>query len=302
MDKNKIIYYSLISVSIFFTISASTFFNTFAQSRNKNFNIAAVGDISCGSNGKNTINTISNNKPNLTIFLGDLAYTKNIKCFFNLTQNLESKSTNPQALAVIGNHDIDEDSGDKNTKKLLIDHYLIPTTGYYSKTFDNGKILFVAMNFTGLEEENKDIKSLENEQYDFVKDKLQNSNITFKIVASHAPFISQNCENIDDTCHDSLEKWANSTFTKYHQLFKNTGVKLVLSGHNHNYQRSEKDGIAYIISGLGGKSQYDVIQQPGTQRFDDAYGYLNLSFNNKSIEGKFVDNNGNVEKDTFTIQ
>ena len=45
---------------------------------------------------------------------------------------------------------------------------------------------------------------------------------------------------------------------KYHELFKNTGVKLVLSEHNHNYQRLEKDGITYVVSGLGGQSKYKI--------------------------------------------
>ena len=98
---------------------------------------------------------------------------------------------------------------------------------------------------------------LENDQYAFVKKTLENSNATFKIIASHAPFISQDCSCfVISPCHDSLENWASAIFGKYHELFKNTGVKLVLSGHNHNYQRAEKDGITYVISGLGGQSKY----------------------------------------------
>jgi hypothetical protein len=135
-----------------------------------------------------------------------------------------------------------------------------------------------------------------------LKKPLEISNAAFKIIASHAPFISQDCTSfIISSCHDSLDKWANAIFSKYHELFKNTGVKLVLSGHNHNYQRAEKDGITYIISGLGGQSKYK-ISHPGNQMFADVYGFLNLSFNNKSIEGKFIDNNGNMHKDMFTIQ
>jgi hypothetical protein len=75
----------------------------------------------------------------------------------------------------------------------------------------------------------------------------------------------------------------------------------VLSGHHHNYQRAEKDGTTYIISGLGGQSKYK-ISHPGNQMFADVYGFLNLSFNNKSVEGKFIDNNGNLQKDIFTTQ
>ena len=237
------------------------------------------------------------------IFLGDLAYTSDLKCFFTQTNKLENNNTGNQVLAVIGNHDIDSNDGNKVTRKELMDHYKIHLTGYYSKTFDNGKILVIGMNFTGLEEKDKVAKNiLENDQYTFVKKTLENSNATYKIIASHAPFISQDCTIfIIFFCHNSLDKWSNVIFSKYHELFKNTGVKLVLSGHNHNYQRAEKDSITYIISGLGGQSKYK-ISHPGKQMFADVYGFLNLLFNNKSIEGKFIDNNGNLQKDIFTIQ
>lgn len=38
--------------------------------------------------------------------------------------------------------------------------------------------------------------------------------------------------------------------------FKQRGVKLVLSGHNHGYDRSEVDGIAYVTAGGGGAPLY----------------------------------------------
>jgi predicted phosphodiesterase len=278
-------------------------FEAFGQLENKTFDIGVVGDLGCDVNGQKTISSIQNTKPNLVIFLGDLAYTSNLKCFFTQTNNLENNNTGNQVLAVIGNHDIDNKDGNKVTKKQLIDHYKIPLTGYYSKTFDNGKILVIGMNFTGLEEKDKVSKNvLENDQYAFVKKTLENSNATFKIIASHAPFISQDCTIfIMFSCHNSLDKWSNAIFSKYHELFKNTGVKVVLSGHNHNYQRSKKDSITYIIIGLGGQSQYK-ISHPGNQMFADLYGFLNLSFSNKIVEGKFIANNGNIQKDTFKIQ
>ncbi len=90
--------------------------------------------------------------------------------FFTQTNNLENNNTGSQVLAVIGNHDINSKGGNKVTKKELMDHYNIPLTGYYSKTYDNGKILIIGMNFTGLEEKDIETKNiLENDQYAFVK-------------------------------------------------------------------------------------------------------------------------------------
>jgi 3',5'-cyclic AMP phosphodiesterase CpdA len=39
---------------------------------------------------------------------------------------------------------------------------------------------------------------------------------------------------------------------RLHQLFVRHGVTLVMSGHQHLYNRSEKDGILYVITGGGG--------------------------------------------------
>ena len=50
-------------------------FEAFGQVENKTFNIAAVGDLGCGDNGQKTISSIQNIKPNLAIFLGNLALT-----------------------------------------------------------------------------------------------------------------------------------------------------------------------------------------------------------------------------------
>jgi predicted phosphodiesterase len=295
MKFNSILIFSAIAISLFFTICETRPFEVFGQAENKTFEIAAVGDIGCGDNGATTISSIQTNAPNLTIFLGDLSYEPDLKCFFNQTKGLENNSSGSIVLAVIGNHDVD-----KVTKNELMDHYQIPSAGYYSKTFDNGKILVIAMNFTGSEYQPHGAKSiLENEQYAFVKKTLESSNATLKVIASHAPFISQ-CGNIIESCHASLELSKNITFTKYHDLFKNTGVKLVLSGHNHNYQRAEKDGVTYIISGLGGESQYPVPQKTESH-FYDVYGYLHLTFNNSSIDGKFIPNNGASNRDPFKV-
>ena len=100
------------------------------------FNVAAVGDISCNDDGKQTISMIANSHPNLVIFLGDLSYDKSLVCFFEQTKVLENNGTT-KVLVTIGNHDIDTGDGNGETKKQLLIHYNIPRVGYYSKTFDH---------------------------------------------------------------------------------------------------------------------------------------------------------------------
>ncbi|CAN5798867.1 hypothetical protein BH23THE1_BH23THE1_29840 [soil metagenome] len=312
MNYYKLLLSLTIGASFIFILFPSSTINVFGQ-YDIPFNVAAVGDIGCNDNGKQTISSIANFQPNLVIFLGDLSYDTSLACFFDQTKVLEENGTSHVLLA-IGNHDIGSGDGNEETKKQLMLHYSIPKEGYYSRIFDHNKskILVVAMNFTGLEKEknqnnNSDINNLENEQFNFVKNELENSDAIYKIVISHAPFVSAECNSILKffrliSCQSTLEEWNNSLFVKYHDLFKNTEVDMVLSGHNHNYQREEKDDINYVISGLGGRSQYKIMEENDTH-FSDVYGFLQLQFYPEVIEGKFIPNDDeHQEIDRFNVK
>jgi hypothetical protein len=49
-------------------------------------------------------------------------------------------------------------------------------------------------------------------------------------------------------------------------LFERGGVRLVLAGHEHNFQVSEVDGRTYVVSGAGGKLREEI-----PKGFDDAH-------------------------------
>jgi len=45
-------------------------------------------------------------------------------------------------------------------------------------------------------------------------------------------------------------------------LFERYGVRLVLSGHDHNYQRFERNGVTYVVHGGGGAGSYTLRACP----------------------------------------
>jgi tartrate-resistant acid phosphatase type 5 len=49
-------------------------------------------------------------------------------------------------------------------------------------------------------------------------------------------------------------------------LFERGGVRLVLAGHEHNFQISQVEGRTYVVSGAGGKLREDL-----PEGFDDAH-------------------------------
>jgi phosphodiesterase/alkaline phosphatase D-like protein len=78
-----------IEFSLIFLLSLSIMNNAFARLDNS-LNVAAVGDISCNKNGKQTISSMANNHPNLVLFLGDLYYDNSLSCFFDQIKILKN--------------------------------------------------------------------------------------------------------------------------------------------------------------------------------------------------------------------
>ena len=244
------------------------------------YRIAIAGDISCSSNGQNTVNQIINQNPTLVLWLGDLSYVdSNIDCFISQTSQLASKDE-----GVIGNHEDNED-GSSAARTQTINHFGMPSSGYYAKTLDvigtqrTDDILLIGM-------DTQSSITTSSTQYTFVQNSLQNSNSPLKIVMVHKPFVSCTCE------HSS-----NGQFGAYHALFKQNGVNLVLQGHNHNIQYFNTiDSIKYIVSGAGGRSHYSLTStpQPAHYRDDSNYGFtlIDANFATNELQGKFITNAG----------
>ena len=77
------------------------------------------------------------------------------------------------------------------------------------------------------------------EQRDYLERTLRDSDATWKIVAVHRPPYSAGYQGSSMAVRDT-----------FGPLFERFGVQLVLSGHDHDYQRSvEIDGVTYLVTG-----------------------------------------------------
>jgi 3',5'-cyclic AMP phosphodiesterase CpdA len=65
---------------------------------------------------------------------------------------------------------------------------------------------------------------------------------------------------------------AESIRNTFHELFNESGVDLVFSGHNHYYHHTSLDGIHYVTAAGGGAPLYD-IQTVGTDWKEDDIGF-----------------------------
>lgn len=275
--KDKKIYVPLIAILV--TCGAITITGNFVYA----INAVAVGDISCSKNGNKTIDHIITSKPQLVLLLGDLAYRDDPQCFFDRTSALEQNST---ILVALGNHD----EKDQEMRNQILQHYNLDLKGYYAYPIaekNNQTDLVLVM-------DTESPLGLGSDQYNFIKNKLENSNgYNHKIVISHKNFITCDCD------HGPVI----GMYDTYHDLFSEYGVDLVLSGHNHNYQRfSPIDNVTYLINGLGGKSHYPLEETDlhYEKAFDNDYGYLTLEIVNATINGKFISNDNKI-RDNFSI-
>lgn len=80
------------------------------------------------------------------------------------------------------------------------------------------------------------------------------------------------------------------------------GVDLVLAGHDHTYERLERDGIVYVVNGLGGGALYGTGTpiEGSVVRYAANHGALRLVASDGAIEGTFQSVDG-VTRDTFRL-
>lgn len=79
-------------------------------------------------------------------------------------------------------------------------------------------------------------------------------------------------------------------------LFEMYAVDLVLTGHDHLYERSEKDGIVYIVTGGGGAPLYKVnsVENPYQKVAVAAHHYVALDIDASGIGLTAIDKAGAV--------
>jgi hypothetical protein len=123
-------------------------------------------------------------------------------------------------LAIVGNHDAAH--GDEQMRALGM-----PGRWWSVERHDT---LLVGLDSTRWDDD---------EQRDWLEDTLRHSDATWKIVALHHPPYSAGYQGSSTDVRESFVP-----------LFERYGVQLVLSGHDHDYQRSvEMDGVTYVVTG-----------------------------------------------------
>jgi Calcineurin-like phosphoesterase len=257
--------------------------------------------LGCEKDTKKTAENIQNNNPELVIGGGDYSYSKSAECWFDIIKPFKSKMK-----IAMGDHEYSDTSGGIT---CVINQYLKPLNlekTYYS--FDMNNVHFTIIDpYIDY--------SPSSTQYHFIENDLRNAsnnqNIDWTFVVESIPIYTSPSQHP-----------GNSTIRDiYHPLFDKYGVDLVFGGDNHNYQRTfplkynddggdsssnpiiadsnqnnyynnDNGGVIYLITGIGGRSLYEVKQQaPFVAKQDDKhFGFLNIEINGNTVKGTFSAN------------
>jgi hypothetical protein len=129
--------------------------------------------------------------------------------------------------AILGNHD----AGPRATEQM---HDLGMPGPWWATTLDD--VLLIGLDSNSLADP---------DQLAFLEDTLRAASEPWRIVAIHESPYSAGYQGSNITVRD-----------EYAPLFARYGVQLVLSGHDHDYQRSTPiDGVTYVITGAGGRTR-----------------------------------------------
>ena len=102
----------------------------------------------------------------------------------------------------------------------------------------------------------------------------------------HEPFYT--CSNHSSDLFVILQK-------KFARYLKNYGIRYVISSHDHNYQRIERNGLVQIILGGGGAPLYKVRKNcKGLEAFSENYSFAMMRIHKDEAQFRVYDISGKV--------
>jgi 3',5'-cyclic AMP phosphodiesterase CpdA len=198
--------------------------------------IVAFGDFGVGGSTQRAFGEAvrrfeARNHADLLVTLGDNDYTENPAAFWTNWQESFgwTQAAGLRIAGVLGNHDVRVDGG----------RYQFETLG-------------MAGRFYRLRRRNVELFLLDSTRVDraqtaWLARVLRRSKAPWKVAVVHHPAF---------TCGSYRSHPA--VVRNWVPLFERHGVRLVLSGHDHNYQRfAPRRGVRYVVHGGGGAGAYE---------------------------------------------
>ena len=212
----------------------------------------------------------------------DDAHIEDFRAYYDKSWGQFKDKTHP----VPGNHEAydDWDNQDEVAYREYFGDRATPQ-GKMWYSYDYGNWHFIALNSNRFDER---------EQLDWLKADLAANGKKCVAAYFHHPLFSSGSHGNDPV---GKPVWS---------MLREAGTELVLSGHDHHYERfapqnpdgaADPDGIVEILGGMGGKDLYgqgDTVQANSQKRIWDKFGVMQLDFTDTSFTSKFVGTDGTV--------
>jgi len=255
----------------------STFYT--APDPDEAFRLVVYGDTQIyAANHAAVVSAIVDNSPDLVLKVGDNVqngrnYEEWEEQFFTPAAPL---MVDTSLFSAIGNHEYDG-----RGELWYYDLFSLPgNEQWYAFTYGCTRIIALDTNvdlFPGSEQYEWLVNELESNEYDAA---------TWKFVYFHHPPYTS---GVSHNGHSGVQ-------TYLVPLFEQHGVTMVLSGHIHNYERSYKDGIYYIVTGGGGSALADFKPVPNkySQVRAKTFHHCVLDITPTNVEFNVFDNEGAI--------
>jgi hypothetical protein len=272
------------------------------------FNFAVFGDSGYGSDQQGLIaQRLYAERPAFVLHTGDLVYTQGISTqggydlyqqrYFNYyASTMSSVPFFPSP----GNHDYELQNGAVYMAVHSVPSANVPAVDrgrYYS--FDWGNVHFVSLDShmsldRSINSTGQMLKWLDND--------LRSTRQFWRVVYFHHPPYAGGPNENDIQCRSGRQF--------FQPIFEAHGVQVVISGHEHSYQRSQPIwkgsmvssdvGINYITSGGGGAILYPVNMKASIAFGRSAFHYLRVEVQGPQMTFRAIRFDG-TEMDKFTI-
>lgn len=252
------------------------------------FSFIVLGDSRSNAEAhRRVIERVSQEVPDFILGTGDMvddgARQEQWQTFFDVERELLADNV---YFPSVGNHDR---QGRGRTADTYRSFFSVPDNGgdserYYAFSYANARVLVLDSNSHSF--------SLTG-QTAWIERELsaarQDPRVRHVFVVMHHPPFSI---SLHGGQRDLRERWT--------PLFERYGVTAVFSGHDHVYQRAEKNGLRYFVSGGAGAPLYprspraSAVDKVAVLRFERAYHYLRVSVSAGNVDVTAVRVDGSI--------
>lgn len=261
--------------------------STTAAAQTASIKFAAFGDIGNTAGSAAVANLTRAQGAQFITMLGDNCYDSQ-PIADQINANYSAEKAAGKLMPALGNHEFSDPCGGGRAASGYLAYFTLPNNERYYD-YVKGPVHFFAMNSAT----EPDGNTKNSKQARWLRSRLSKSTSPWNIVYFHHPPYSSGYHRSSEFMRWPFEQW---------------GADVVMSGHEHDYERvhqdANKDGVIlpYFVSGMGGESRrtFGGTVAGSVKRYSGGDGALFVTATATSLSFEFRNTAGSVI-DTYSM-